>query len=142
MQYAIDALQPQFIITGILRISGGDIMRKLNRPPCRIRLDSALRFMAKPIRKSKLAFFKKLYLAHIIGTGKHDLNSIEAVTGFPRGTIVTAMKGLPDICIEYKFVQDGPRNRHGYYEITEWGPFKPWIKKNIDMIMEVVEQGQ
>ena len=90
--------------------------------------------------KSKKAFFRKLYLAHLIDSEQHNLLSLAEKTGMPRRTIQTAMEGLPDIDIEYEFVQSGERNRHGYYRINAWGPTnKIWVKDNLQYVIDVLQ---
>lgn len=89
--------------------------------------------------KAKKAYHRKLYLAYLIESGRHNLVSLEQETGMPKRTIQTAMAGLPDIGIEYDFIQDGVKNRHGHYLISEWGDHnKNWIKKNLQYVIDVL----
>lgn len=54
----------------------------------------------------------------------------------PRRTIQDALADLADIGIECGFVQDGPRHRHGYYEIRDWGDHDPrWVADNLQRII-------
>lgn len=90
--------------------------------------------------KSKKAFYRKLYIAYLIDSGKQNLVSLEEETGMPKRTLQTAMAALPDIGIEYVFIQDGSKNRHGYYKITEWGSTnKKWIKENMQYVIDVLQ---
>lgn len=90
--------------------------------------------------KPKKAFFRKLYIAHLIDAGQHNLLSLNKETTMPRRTIQTAMEGFSDIGIEHEFVQDGERNRHGYYRIINWGAIdRRWIERNLQTIIEVLK---
>ena len=92
------------------------------------------------ISKSKKAYYRKLYLAYLIESGRHNLITLEEETGMPRRTIETAMAGFSDIGIIREFVQDGPKNKQGYYRITEWSDHrKSWIKDNIKGILQVLQ---
>ena len=90
--------------------------------------------------KSKKAYYRKLYLAHLIDSDRHNLVSLEQLTGMHKRTIQTAMGGLIDIGIAHEFVQEGTKNRQGYYRITEWGDHdKSWIRKNLKYVIEVLQ---
>lgn len=53
------------------------------------------------------------------------------------------MEDFSGIGIEHKFVQDGERNRHGYYQINDWGPAnKNWIVKNLQYVIGVLQKGR
>lgn len=92
------------------------------------------------MNKSKIAYYRKLYLAFLINLERHNLVSLEEKTGMPKRTIQTAMSGLSDIGIEHEFVQDGPKNRQGYYKITEWADHNPkWIKSNLQYVIDVLQ---
>ena len=92
------------------------------------------------IEKTKIAYYRKIYIAYMISTDKHNLNTLQELTGMPRPTIVTALSGLTDIGIEHEFIQiDGLRNRHGYYKITNWGDHsRKWIKDNLHYVMDIL----
>jgi len=88
--------------------------------------------MSGEASKQKKAYYRKLYLAHIISSARHDLHSLEAETGMPRRTLQDAIKAMDDIGIACHFVQDGPKHRHGYYQVGDWGDHNPqWVKENI-----------
>lgn len=90
--------------------------------------------------KSKVAYFRKLYLAHLIDSGQHNLLSLVELSGMPRRTIQTAMEGFSDIGIDHEFIQAGERNRHGYYQINDWGPAdRSWIVKNLQYVIDVLQ---
>ena len=85
--------------------------------------------------KQKVAYGRKLYLAHIISSQRHDLHSLEAATAMPRRTLQDAIKAMADIGIVCGFVQDGPKHRHGYYQIVDWGDHdRDWITANLDTL--------
>jgi hypothetical protein len=91
--------------------------------------------------KAKISYYRKLYLAYLIDTTKSNLVSLEEVTGMPRRTIETSMKGFDDIGIDFKFVQEvGARNRHGSFKILSWGDHKKsWVKDNLQYVIDVLQ---
>lgn len=90
--------------------------------------------------KAKTAYYRKLYLAHLIDSERHNLVSLEEITGMHKRTIQTAMSGFADIGILHEFVQDGSKNRQGYYRITEWSDHnKSWIMKNLQYVADVLQ---
>jgi hypothetical protein len=83
------------------------------------------------VSKQKKAYYRKLYLALLIDGQRHDLHSLERGTGMPRRTLQDSIKAMPDIGIECEFVQDGPKHRHGYYRVVDWGDHRPeWIAQH------------
>ena len=87
------------------------------------------------IKKAKKAYYRKLYIAHLIASERHSLLSLEATTGMHKRTLQTAMAGLGDIGIDHQFIQEGVKNNHGYYVITDWGDHNPqWIANHLDHI--------
>lgn len=85
--------------------------------------------------KQRRAYCRKLLLAHIVSTGRHDLRSLEACTDMPRRTLQDTLADLGDIGIVCAFVQDGPRNNHGFYRIEDWGDHAPaWIAANVELL--------
>jgi hypothetical protein len=92
------------------------------------------------IRKPKIAYYRKLYLAYLIDTEKHNVVSLEEKTGMHKRTIQTSMKAFEDIGISFEFVQkEGALNKQGHYKITQWGDHKKaWIKDNMLNIVDVL----
>ena len=90
--------------------------------------------------RPKKAYYRKLYLAHLIDTERHNLVSLVEKTGMPLRTIQDAVKALPNIGIEYKFIQDGSKNNHGYYEIGDWTDHnRDWIRINLQYVKDVIQ---
>jgi hypothetical protein len=88
--------------------------------------------MSAPISKQRRAYCRKLLLAYIIASEKHDLLSLEEATGMPRRTLQDSIKAMADIGIDCEFVQDGPKHRHGYYRIVAWGDHDvQWITAHV-----------
>lgn len=87
-----------------------------------------------------MAYYRKLYLAYLIDTERHNLVTLVEKTGMPKRTIQTSMKAFEDIGISFQFIQDGPKNRQGYYTITEWADHnKAWIKNNLQYVVDVLQ---
>ncbi|MGB0467406.1 MAG: winged helix-turn-helix domain-containing protein [Pontibacterium sp.] len=82
--------------------------------------------------KQQTAFYRKLYLAHLISQAPQNIAGLQTLTGMPRRTLQDTLKTLADIGIQCSFVQQsGERNNAGFYEIHSWGPIDPqWIKQN------------
>ena len=92
--------------------------------------------------KQRRAYCRKLLLAHFVDSGRQDLRSLEACSGMPRRTVQDCLADLGDIGIGCVFVQDGPKNNHGFYRITDWGDHDPeWIARNLERLRaEVAER--
>lgn len=91
------------------------------------------------VSKQKKAYCRKLYLAHCICSDRHDLHSLEAETGMPRRTLQDSIKALDDIGIVCQFVQDGPKHRHGYYQVLDWGDHNPaWVAANLGKLLPLL----
>jgi hypothetical protein len=91
--------------------------------------------------KQKKAYYRKLYLAWLIDNGRHDLLSLERDTGMPRRTLQDCIKAMADIGIVCEFIQDGPKHRHGYYQVLEWGDHRrEWLasrRAEIEAMLEI-----
>jgi hypothetical protein len=93
------------------------------------------------MRKPKTAYYRKLYLAYLIDTEKHNLVSLVEKTGMPKRTIQASMKAFEDVGISFEFVQkEGALNKQGHYAITGLGDHnKDWIKDNMRNIIDVLQ---
>jgi hypothetical protein len=92
--------------------------------------------------KQRRAYCRKLVLAHLVASDRHDLRSLEDVTGMPRRTLQDTLADLGDIGIACQFVQDGPKNNHGFYRISDWGDHDPgWIALNLPRLRAEFEAG-
>jgi len=95
------------------------------------------------ISKQRRAYCRKLLLAHRVSSERHDLRSLEAATGMPRRTLQDTLADLGDIGIACSFVQDGPKHRHGYYRIDDWGDHDPeWIRSHLDRLLAELGQAR
>ncbi|MBE9397556.1 winged helix-turn-helix domain-containing protein [Pontibacterium sp. N1Y112] len=93
------------------------------------------------VSKQQRAFFRKLYLSHLISQEPLNVTALQKMTGMPRRTLQDTLKDLGDIGIECSFIQqEGGRNNAGYYQIDCWGPIDPsWINKNLARLEAVLE---
>ncbi|MCV6590613.1 MAG: winged helix-turn-helix domain-containing protein [Marinobacterium sp.] len=98
--------------------------------------------LSPPPSRQQCAFFRKLYLSHLICKTHHNLTSLQQLTGMPRRTIQDCLKDLSDIGIQCHFTQSpGGRHNDGHYQITDWGPIHPeWISQNLELIEKVLFQ--
>jgi hypothetical protein len=93
--------------------------------------------MSETVSKPRRAYCRKLLLAHTIASERHDLLSLEAATGMPRRTLQDAIKAMADIGIGCEFMQDGPKHRHGYYRIDDWGDHdRRWIAAHLAQLQQ------
>jgi len=93
------------------------------------------------VSKQQRAFFRKLYLCHLISQEPLNVAALHKTTGMPRRTIQDTLKDLSDIGIQCHFhQQEGGRNNAGFYEVTDWGPIQPeWIINNLDQITSALD---
>lgn len=92
------------------------------------------------VSKQQIAFLRKLYLAHVIDDGKHNLLSLQKLTGMPRRTVQDALAACRDIGIEVSFIQEGSRNNSGYYHIQTWGPINSaWVGTHLQQIETLLQ---
>mgnify|MGYP000044143474 FL=1 len=93
------------------------------------------------VSKQQRAFFRKLYLSHLISQEPLNVTALQKMTGMPRRTLQDTLKDLGDIGIECSFIQqEGGRNNAGYYQVDCWGPIDPsWINNNLARLEAVLE---
>lgn len=91
--------------------------------------------------KQQLAFFRKLYLCHLIHADRHNVPSLAKLTGMPRRTIQDSLKVMGDIGIDIAFEQDhGQRYNTGYYQIRDWGPIQAeWVRTKFNQLAEALK---
>lgn len=91
------------------------------------------------IKRQQKAFYRKLYLAHLISEQKLNLPALMEITGMPRRTLQDSIADFGDIGLQVEFVQDGVRNNDGYYRMVDWGPINAqWLQQQIDSIQQLV----
>ncbi|WP_220758714.1 MULTISPECIES: winged helix-turn-helix domain-containing protein [unclassified Shewanella] len=89
--------------------------------------------------KQQSAFFRKLYIAYLIDSERHNLLSLHKLTEMPRRTLQDAIAVLGDLTIECEFVQDGERNNAGFYRINHWGAInRDWVEQHLAQIESVL----
>ncbi|GIU13978.1 helix-turn-helix domain-containing protein [Shewanella sp. MBTL60-007] len=85
--------------------------------------------------KQQKAFLRKLYIAYLIDSERHNLLSLHKITEMPRRTLQDAIAALADLAIECEFVQDGERNNAGFYRINHWGAInRDWVVQHLGEI--------
>ncbi|ABZ77968.1 conserved hypothetical protein [Shewanella halifaxensis HAW-EB4] len=86
--------------------------------------------------KQQNAFFRKLYIAYLIDSERHNLLSLHKLTEMPRRTLQDAIAALGDLTIECEFVQEGERHNAGFYQINHWGAIdRNWVEANLNEIV-------
>jgi len=87
--------------------------------------------------KTKISFYRKLFLAYLIDTGTNTVPAIIETTGMPRRTIQDAILGLSEMDISCEF--EGAK-KGGGYKIKNWGVInKDLVKKHLKHISDVLE---
>lgn len=93
--------------------------------------------------RQRKAYCRKLCIAHLITTARHDLLSLADATGMPRRTLQDCIADLGDIGIVCEFVQAGKRNHHGHYVIRDWGDHDPaWIATHFEQLLRELDLAQ
>lgn len=70
---------------------------------------------------------------------RHNLLSLNKLTGMPRRTLQDAIAAFEDIGIRVEFIQEGSRNNAGYYRILTWGPISSaWVDTHLAEIAEII----
>jgi hypothetical protein len=93
--------------------------------------------------KQRRAYCRKLLLAHLVASERHDLRSLEAATAMPRRTLQDTLADMGDIGIACVFVQDGPKNNHGFYRVDDWGDHDPaWIARNAERLAREISEAE
>lgn len=93
------------------------------------------------VSKQQRAFFRKLYLTHLISQETLNVTALQKMTGMPRRTIQDTLKDLSDIGIYCCFEQqEGGRNNAGVYRVENWGPIDPaWVADNIPLLESALD---
>lgn len=70
---------------------------------------------------------------------RHNLLSLNKLTGMPRRTLQDAIAAFEDIGIRVEFIQEVSRNNAGYYRILTWGPISSaWVDTHLAEIAEII----
>ncbi len=89
------------------------------------------------INKTKLAFFRRVYVAYLIDTVKNNqVPDLMVITGFSRRTLQSVIEGLSDYCIDCEYVKTENR-----YVIKDWASVqKKWVVEHIEYIKQELDQ--
>jgi hypothetical protein len=86
--------------------------------------------------KTKISYYRRLYIAYLIDTGVSTVPQIMSVTGMPRRTVQDTIKSLAELDIVCKFVG---ATKDGSYVISDWGAINnKWIKNNLQHVKSVL----
>ena len=89
------------------------------------------------INKTKLAFFRRMYVAYLIDTAKNNqVPDLMVITGFSRRTLQSVIEGLSDYCIDCEYIKNENR-----YVIKDWACVqRKWVFENIEDIKQELNQ--
>lgn len=87
--------------------------------------------------KSKIAFYRRLYVTYLIDNQVNTIPLIMAKTGMPRRTVQDTINSLSEMDIQCEF-QGATKN--GFYVISDWAAIKKsWTINNLQYIIDVLE---
>ena len=89
------------------------------------------------INKTKLAFFRRMYVAYLIDTVQNNqVPDLMIITGFSRRTLQAVIDGLSDYCIACEYVKTENR-----YVIKDWASVqRQWVLEHIEEIKQELAQ--
>lgn len=70
------------------------------------------------LNKTSSAFYRRLYIAHLIDIGINTVPKLINEISIPRRTAQDTILALGDISITCEFIGE---NKNGYYSIESWG---------------------
>lgn len=83
--------------------------------------------------KTKTSFYRRIYVAWLIGQGINTVPKIIAATGMPRRTAQDTLAAIHELAIELE-------NTNGVYCIANWGAInQTWIENNVQQLKMVLE---
>jgi hypothetical protein len=86
--------------------------------------------------KTKISYYRRLYIAYLIDNGINTVPLIIKATSMPQRTIQAAIKALPDYDITCEYIG---ADKNGNYIITEWSAInKKWVNDNLQHIISVL----
>ncbi|RUR28619.1 hypothetical protein ELY33_13815 [Vreelandella andesensis] len=88
------------------------------------------------LSKTKLSFYRRLYVAHLIEQGVASVPALIEATGMPRRTAQDTITSLAELDIECVFQKsEGERHNIGHYQIRDWGAIDPrWVSTHADRL--------
>lgn len=89
------------------------------------------------INKTKLAFFRRMYIAYLIDTMQNNqVPDLMSITGFSRRTLQSVIEGLSDYCITCEYIKTENR-----YVIKDWASIqRQWVFEHIKEIKQELDQ--
>lgn len=83
--------------------------------------------------KTKTSFYRRIYVAWLIGQGINTVPKIISATGMPRRTAQDTLAAIHELAIELE-------NIGGSYRVVSWGAVSQnWVDNNISQIKQVLE---
>ncbi|WP_136247568.1 winged helix-turn-helix domain-containing protein [Halomonas borealis] len=92
------------------------------------------------LSKTQTSFYRRLYVAQLIGTGTASVPAITRATGMPRRTAQDTISALAELDIHCEFEPEaGQRHNIGHYVIRDWGPIDPdWVARHAERLREAL----
>lgn len=88
------------------------------------------------IKRKTNPFLRRILIAYLIDDGVNSVEQLLNETKWPKRTLQSVLKTIPDYGIEIE-VEGGTIDRR--YKISSWGAInKSWIKENIKHIKDVL----
>ncbi len=92
------------------------------------------------LSKTKISFYRRLYVAYLVSRGVATVPSVMAATGMPRRTAQDTLAALGELDILCEFEQDdGARHNIGAYVLRDWGPIAPdWVAAHAEALRQTL----
>jgi len=88
------------------------------------------------LSKTRMSFYRRLYVAHLIATGSASVPAITEATGMPRRTAQDTLTALAELDIRCEFEhRAGAPHNIGAYVIHDWGPIdRAWVATHAERL--------
>jgi hypothetical protein len=83
--------------------------------------------------KTKTSFYRRVYVAWLIGQGINTVPKIIKATDMPRRTAQDTLAAIHELAIEME-------NNNGTYRIVSWGAVNQrWVESHVQHLREVLD---
>ncbi len=88
--------------------------------------------MSEP-SKTKTSFYRRIYVAYLIGQGINTVPRIIAATGMPRRTAQDTLAAIHELAIALE-------NNNGTYRVVDWGAVNVhWVETHVAELKAVLD---
>ncbi|MEG3764890.1 helix-turn-helix domain-containing protein [Alteromonas sp. 14N.309.X.WAT.G.H12] len=88
--------------------------------------------------KTKVSYYRRLYVAFLIDSGSNTLPALLEATEMHRRALQETLKALSDLDV---IIESRGGTKNACYKVESWGAIdKMWIKTNLQHIKDVLER--